>query len=68
MDPKTSVAFNRDAASTVNATSLSPVAKNALLTRDPAAIRDAMLREKGITPGAASAASGDIEVVLVIVI
>jgi hypothetical protein len=66
VSPRAVAAFQKDPANFVKNAGLSASAKQAVLSKDPAKIRDAILNEKGITPGAAAA--GDIEVVLVIVI
>lgn len=76
MDPKASKAFQRDSAGALNAAGLSATDKAAITSKDPVAIRNAVLKEKGIAAGAigvtaghgGAAAAGDTEVVLVIVI
>lgn len=69
MDPKTSRAYHHDPAAAINQYGLTATEKAALLSKNPATIRDAILAEKGIgAHGAGVAAAGDTEVVLVIVV
>lgn len=66
LSPRALSTFERDPAAAVNQAGLSASAKAAVLSKDPGKIRDEILAERGIQPGAAAAA--DTEVVLVIVI
>jgi len=59
-------AFIDDPAKAIQHAGLNEASRAAVLSKDPGAIRDAILAEKGIQPGVAAA--GDIEVVIVVVI
>ncbi|QLP98083.1 MAG: hypothetical protein HZY79_12890 [Rhodoblastus sp.] len=59
-------AFQKNASDALKAAGITGVSRDAILSKNPATIRDALLKEKGVTPGVAAA--GDTEIVLVVVI
>lgn len=59
-------AFQKSSPDALKNAGITGGARDAILSKNPAMIRDALLKEKGVTPGVAAA--GDTEIVLVIVI